>query len=281
MPIGIEKPKGGLNWRSMADGAVIGGKINEELYEGRYFLQKFPSIPPLLTGVDGYSAPTGATGNSNFAHFRGVVPMTAAYHIKGAGQTILGPFEDTTEGHLDAGLDQVAAEGVEYVFGGKTTLDNPLSQVVGSTPGTFVRVVAEVETVANVAELALGFRLGEAFQANLDDYNDLICLNAQYDTTACFIRVESILGGAVTVTAETGLEWADGESHEFMAWQLGRESRLFVDGVQVYRNLTQFPATTVLVPLLFWLQVTGGSYLGITELEMGRLWLVQADPSRR
>ena len=83
----------GLARRSLLGGdnpAVSPDKIIAGLKKGGSYLhQEWPSQSPLATGVGGFEDPTGATGDFNFLHFNGFFPGVAAYHIKGAGQTLV------------------------------------------------------------------------------------------------------------------------------------------------------------------------------------------------
>lgn len=274
--------RGGVSHRSQGLGAVYPNNILADLFQGAYFRQTFPGPTPHAVGLNGYADPTGATGDFNFLHFHGLAPMDAVYHIKGLGQTLLAPTVDSTNGYLLAGLDAVASEGVEYILGALQTAQNPLKCLIGTSPNKFLRVKFKAGTVANVGELAVGWRLAEAAQANLDDYNDLACLNLQ----AGNVKVETILNGAATVTspAAGGITTvADGVETEFEVWIVGGKARYFINGdpVQIAPVYTFRDAINV-VPTIFWLQNgSGGSTFGITEIECGSLYFVDKDPARR
>ncbi|MCP4900224.1 MAG: hypothetical protein GY906_24900 [bacterium] len=236
----------GLARRSLLGGdnpAVSPDKIIANLKRGGSYLhQEWPSASPLCTAIDGFADPTGATGDFNFAHFGGFFPGQAAYHIKGAGQTLVLPQQNATSGRLVAGLDQVAAEGVEYIFGGIQSAVNPLGGTVGdpSRGNKFAKMRFLLDDVSEAAECSLGFRFAEAAQANLDDYNDLVCLNVQ----AGVVNVETIVGGAVTTTTPIPNQGtlADDDIIELEVRMKGGHPTYY------YRNITQDFVKEIEVP---------------------------------
>jgi hypothetical protein len=269
----------------MAKGnAVIPNKFRPELYEGRYFKQVFPGPLPVGSAPNGYGDPTGATGDTNLLQFRGPFPADFGYHIKGAGQTLLAPSMDFTNGWFLAGLDVAVSEGVEYVPGSALALANPFGVKAGDVdyPGMFLRLRAHFATAANIGECALGWRKAEAYQANLDDYDELACLNIQYDTDAAYLRQETILNGAATVTTELGETVGDAEVFTLEAQMLGTRCRLLFNGLDVSGPIFNFDADEEVIPFIFWLQnATAGSVFAWYEVECGPLWLVERDGSRR
>jgi len=271
----------GVNHRSMADGrAVIPTKLVPELYEHRYFKQVFPGALPIGSAPNGYGDPTGATGDSNILQFRGPLgPMDAGYHIKGAGQTLLAPSNDAANGHLLAGLDVGAAEGVEYLLGQMLSVHNPFAVKCGDTEyaATFIRMKGILADVSAVAECAVGWRKAEAFQANLDDYDELACLNLQAGT----LNQETILNNGTTATTDTGETVADGVSFTLESQIRQRRVVNLFDGVDVSAPLFDFDADEIVVPFIFFLQGGSGSAFSISELEVGQLWLDGRDGGRR
>lgn len=256
----------GLARRALAAEAVSPAKLIPGLKNNAYGHVVWPSVPPTgVNSTDGFADPAGTTGAINFYTFHGLVPIVAAGHIKGAGQTLVLPTEDATNGYLLAGLDKTLAEGIEYLFGGKQTVHNPFAQTIGLATDTnkFVRMRMALETVANGAECALGFR-ADTFEANLDDYTDLACLNLQTGD----VNIETILNNGGTVTTDTGVNVADAEIFTFEVRMSGNTPRYYVNG-QEFRTSMVFDAADVIYPFMFWLQVTGGSDLRWYELTVG------------
>lgn len=267
----------GIPRRAIDPLAVSPEKLVAALRESSYFHGKWPSVPPLgVSAVDGFADPTGATGDSNLYTLFGLNTLSLLSHVKGAGQTLVLPTEDATNGWLLLGLDAAVSEGVEYLVGGKESIHNPFAMTIpagqGSGPGNkFIRLKFQTDDVANLAECAVGFR-NDAFEANLDDYTDLACLNIQYDTTAAFIRHETILNNGTTAVTETGLELADDTDVVLEVRMFGNSPRFFVNGNEVVRTSMVFDEDDVIYPFIFWLQnATAGSIFGVKELTVGDL----------
>ena len=70
-----------------------------------------------------------------------------------------------------------------------------------------------IADVSGADECAFGFRKVEAFQANIDDYDEMACLNA----ISGDIKSETILNNGTTtatdLTAPSSGDWADGAVH--------------------------------------------------------------------
>lgn len=188
----------GIPRRALDDEIISPQKLIADLLAQKYFHQAWPSqAPHCVESTLLYGDPTGATGDINFAYFHGFLGGQAAYQIKGAGQTLLAPTQNATSGYLTAGLDIGAAEGVEYIWGGLQTAQNPLGGTVGSQRGNkFIRHKFRLVDASEAAECAVGFRTAEAGQALIDNYNDMVVINVQ----AGVVNVETIVGGAATVT---------------------------------------------------------------------------------
>lgn len=276
----VQTGKGGITDRSMAHGKAVSPRtIREEIFAGQYFRQVFPSGGPVLSDTLGSALPTGVTGNINRALFvQAMNAMQASYHIKGAGQTILGPWEAGSNGYLDAGLDNALSEGVEYLFGNGAAATNPFARNELS-PASFVKLDFSIGTVANALDLALGFRKINAFNADLEAYQDIACLNMQAGT----VNVQTILDDGATATTDTGLTLADAVRMTFEVQVRGRQAVFLVNGAEVSVPRFNFDVGEIIVPICFFLQGAGGGAGAFAwfEIEMGPLWLVGRDGSRR
>lgn len=269
----LETKKGGLSSRSIRHGAILPSRLSRLISEGKYALETF-SYVPRASLADGYSAPTGATGDTNQLSLRG---LHAAYFILGAGQTLLAPTWDATNGGLLAGLDAAAAEGVEYAWGG-ISARNPFAVVVGTSPNAFIRATVRAATVANVAELAVGWRKAEAFQALLDGYDEMAVLNMQ----AGDIKRETILNNAATVTVDTLLNATDATDFTLEVRLVGRRALMFVNGDEAPIGAAfSFDVGETVVPFAHFLQGAGASTLHLVDLEIGPLYAIDLDPARR
>lgn len=126
-------------------------------------------------------------------------------------QTFLAPvIVSVSEGisALDIGMDQTDDLGVELCAG--ILNSNPMAFKIGSDAAFFFRVRFSIEDVSGTDDCAIGFRLAEAYQANIDDYNDMAVLNV----ISGDIKIETIKAGAATVTTDTTDNWADEATHQ-------------------------------------------------------------------
>jgi hypothetical protein len=254
----------GIHRRAISAGQISPNKIADSRFANRYFKATWPNLGPVLTASTNYGPPTGTDTDENMAHFPGPCPMQALYYVNGAA-TALGPRLDT-DGTLIATLDGAALEGVEYVLGGSNTLlQNPLGVTVGANPDLEIIITQEAQTVANVAEMAVGFRKAEAFQAAIDDYDELACVNMQGGD----VYVETILNGAATDSTDTGIDIADATSFTVHCKLIDGVPKFLVDGVDVNTNGFEFDAGEEIVPFVLTIGVTGASKWTWHALEVG------------
>lgn len=206
-----------------------------------------------IMGANAFDLATGVTGAIGRVCFPGGDVML---HYKGAGQTLFGPIVSPSKGKLALALDQTTTEGVEYIFNSNqfTAAVGRQTRITGTSGASFGRVSLEIEDVSGLTECAFGLRKVETAQANIDDYADMAVLNVQ----AGVVNRETIVGGAATVTVNTGYTWVDGATHE-ISYYLGRAQaggarvcELLFDG----RGAGSFTFTNALSvqPFLFLLQ---------------------------
>lgn len=225
---------------------------------------------PSCSAPNGYGDPTGTTGDINRAFFPGTFPVTTQYHVKGT-QTLLAPLLDTAEG-LDVSQDQTDNDGVEHVFG-TLGVRGPHVLTVGTHNG-FIKIEFEIADVSGTDDCAVGFRKQEAFQANIDDYDEMAAINV----ISGDVKVETILNNAATTTTDSGENWADGETHTLEVQLVGRTVRYLLDdeplpGIPTF----SFDSGEVVVPFFFFLQATTSpGKVWWKHVEVGRLRAVDA-----
>lgn len=156
-------------------------------------------VNPITSKIGGGAA-GGTTGDENVM----VLGQNVfEYHILGT-QTITAPSLVATG--LDVGMDQTNADGVEISQG--ITAQSKVAFTVG-TDAFYGKCKFSVADVSGAAECAFGFRTAEAYQANIDDYNNMAVLNMQGGA----INIETIDDNAATTTTDTTDTWADGATH--------------------------------------------------------------------
>lgn len=260
----------GIDRRQLADDCISPNKLQDALKLGTYLYHPCNQNYPVM-GPAPYEFPTSGDGNTGRVCLPGGDML---YRMAGA-QTILGPFMDSTSGKLAIGLDAANAEGVEYVFNSFLAAGARLNHVVGTSKPFMVRALLTIEDVTGALEMALGVRKVEGFQALIDSYDELACINVQAGT----INTETILNGGSATVVDTGLTWADGEEKELKvvvgtgypgASNKGRV-RFYVDGVRVGNDAFAFDDTEVLTGFLHFLQGADASELYAAEIEAGFL----------
>lgn len=158
---------------------------------------------PMFSKTDGYTSPTGATGDVNLMKLE---RNSFEYSMLGPGQTLLAPAWSATG--IDIQLDQVDDEGIEVNQGITSACKN--SFLVGTSPAFYAKCTFSVADVSETDDCAFGFRKAEAYQAAIDDYNDMAVLNVILGD----IKIETIAAGAATTTTDTTDNWLDAGLHE-------------------------------------------------------------------
>jgi len=142
------------------------------------------------------------------------------YHILGAGQTIVAPTLGTNG--LDISLDGADNEGVEMCLG--INARNRGVFVVGTSPAFFARMRFVIGDVSDTDDCLFGFRKVEAYQAAVDDYDEM----AAFNVISGDIYTHTILNGGGTTGTDTTNNWADAAEHEL-------EVRVSATGVVSYK----------------------------------------------
>lgn len=203
--------------------------INRRYWDEKYVYENFQQNG--ATSKVGGGAAGGTAGNNNVL----ILPTTAfEYSILGT-QTITAPV--ITASGLDMGsMDQTANDGLELNHG---ILSSQIpSFIIGTDAAFFLRARFSIADVSGTDDCAIGFRKVEANQANIDDYADMAVLNVISGN----ITIETIKGGAATVSTDTTDNWADTETHEL---------RVLVDATGVVTYLIDGDAPTVTAAYTF------------------------------
>ena len=215
----------------------------------RYCLEKF-NTQPICQVINATTAnPSGTANTANIAHMSNTT-NSFEYVAKGT-QTIIGMGVLTTNGINIAG-DATADDGREIAFGGGITSFSPINFVVGTA--FWARLKFYIDDVSGTDDCAFGFRKAEAYQANIDDYDEMAVLNMISGN----IYIETILNGGSTVATDTTQDWADLTTHEFKVM-------VAADGAVTYTIDGAAPTVTAafsfdvgenVIPFMFFLQNT-------------------------
>jgi hypothetical protein len=149
-------------------------------------------VNPVMCKAAGLGACTGTAGDVNLLQTDHNV---FEWHVKGT-QTILAPVFGATG--LDIAQDVAnAGDGAEYTQG--ITARSKSAFVVGTDGAVYFKARVLVHDVTGLAELAIGFRKAEAYQAAVDNYDEMACINVQ----AGDVLIETILNNGATTTTDS------------------------------------------------------------------------------
>lgn len=116
-------------------------------------------------------------------------------------QTLLAP--NITATGLDIALDLTDTDGAEYGFG--ILNGSPGHFTVGTDLAFYMRAKITITDVSGTDDFAIGWRKVEAYQAAVDDYDEM----AAFNIISGDIYTETIINGASTVSTDTTNNWAD------------------------------------------------------------------------
>jgi len=168
--------------------------INRRVWDNQFTFENFCQNPTV--SLVGGGASGGTAGNTNAMEFTW---SDFEYNIKGT-QTITAPsiaLVSESIGALNPEMDLTANDGVEICGGIISTAPNAFK--IGASPAFYFRSRITMSAPNNTDDCAFGFRKQEAYQANIDDYADMAVLNVITGD----IKIETIKGGAATVTTDT------------------------------------------------------------------------------
>jgi len=179
-------------------GAKIEGTLSRTT---QGLVQEWFDAEPLCGAKLGAGAATGTAGDENMM----ILPnSTWEYHILGT-QTIVAPSMGV--GGLDISLDATADDGAEFCPG--INAANRQAFTVGTDPAFYAQMEFAIADVSDTDDCAFGFRKVEAYQANIDDYDEMAAMNV----ISGDIKLETILNAGATTTTDTTDNWADGATH--------------------------------------------------------------------
>jgi hypothetical protein len=219
----------------------------------RKFVRDYFGGQPLLAASVGYGNPAGTTGATN----RMVTPQcNYEYHIKGAGQTILGPSWVPATGLL-FGLDLVDNEGIE-ISAGIGALDLG-SFVVGADRAFYAKTQILIADVSGTDEFLFGFRINQAYQAAHTSYTDYAAIGITTAAATADVIVKTRLNSGTAATVDTTVNWAD-TNLKTLEVQVKDDgyARFLIDGAEppVTKTDFKFDAGDSVNWFLFWLYAT-------------------------
>ena len=180
-------------------GAEVEGELRVQ--QNDYLKCNFDN-EPISVAKTGAGAATGTGGDENLC----LVDLVQwEYHMLGT-QTIIAPSMGVDG--LDVGLDQTDNDGVEFCLG--INAANKGAFVVGTSGAFFAKLQFSIADVSGTDDCAFGFHKVEAYQANIDDYDEMAAMNVISGN----ITLETILNAGATTSTDTTDDWADAATHE-------------------------------------------------------------------
>lgn len=224
------------------------------------YIHEFFNTEPLCVKKLGAGAATGTAGDENLCMLNDSI---FEYHILGT-QTIVAPSLGTYG--LNISMDAADNDGAEFCLG--INARNRGVFTVGTSPAFFARMKFRITDVSDTDDCAFGFRKVEAYQANIDDYDEMAALNVISGN----INIETILNGGATTTTDTTDDWADTATHELAVY-------VSAAGVVTYKIDGLPPSTTaaftfddaeVVVPFFYFLHAASSTAgIELIEFECG------------
>lgn len=213
-------------------------------------IQEFFNVQPVCVEKDG----TAASGTDGAENVMSTGSNVFEYHvISTGGATITAPV--LVAGGLNVEGDGTDNTGFEYSVG--ILSSNRAAFTVGTDAAFYAKMQFYINDVSDFDDCAFGFRKAEAYQAAIDNYDEMACLNV----ISGDIKIETILNGGATTTTDTTNNWADDATHEL-------EVRVSSAGVVTYKIDGMAPTTTaaftfddaeVVVPFFYFLHATGAA----------------------
>jgi len=159
------------------------------------------SADTLADGSFPKGAATGAAGDENILMFNN--GETLYTHVIGT-QTLVTP--NVVAAGLDIAQDLYATDGMEIC--GAPSTGTGIEFTVGTDAAFYFSCALTITDVSGTADFAIGFRKKEAFQAAVDNYDEM----AAFNIISGNINLETILNNTTTVTTDTTANWADAAS---------------------------------------------------------------------
>jgi hypothetical protein len=212
---------------------------------------------------------TGAAGEElGFHSGRAAYEMHVA---AAASPAVIAPFQSAS----GLELKPVAAADALEITNGTTAL-SPQAYVVGSLNGAgdnelFFKCKILIDDISDVTEMAMGWRKAEAYQAAVDNYDEMASFNVGQDADGQ-IEIHTILNGAATAeTDTTETDWADAGEHTLeIRVTNGGVCTFYYDGAEPTVTATfTFDAGEVIVPFLFLDTETGDPGVSVSEWKCG------------
>tara|TARA_Y100000310_G_scaffold20682_1_gene20082 strand:- start:375 stop:1133 length:759 start_codon:yes stop_codon:yes gene_type:complete len=185
-------------------------------------------------------------------------------------QTIVIPAASTSG--MNYGYDQTDDEGVQWVMSQNThkgTVDgDSIDRFTVGSPAFFAELTLQATTVAGTDDCLFGFRKVEAFQAAVDNYDEMAALNLLSGN----VKSETIINNGTTSTSAALKAVADATSVKLGIFvSASGVVTLKIDDAAATNPSFTFDGGEVVTPFFYQLQASGAQTAIILEkLTVGR-----------
>lgn len=179
-----------------------------DLLPDKFFYEKFDASPVVIQT-------TGEVADGTAADVQAMCCSRNLFELVylGAGQTLLAPT--ISAAGLNVSLDAADNDGIELTLG--TTARSKAAFTVGTDPAFYAKMKFTIADVSDTDDCLFGFRKAEAYQAAVDNYDEMAALNV----ISGAINIETILNNGATTTTDTTDTWADTEQHTLEVYVSG------------------------------------------------------------
>lgn len=251
---------------------ILSGTVKEVNSEFAYSTGTDLTIsqsPILTTAATTAGAATGATGDVNLMYMQDGCLMEQ--FILGAGQTIIGPRMNGTNGLLIS-LDLVDDEGAEYNFGARDNAKHAFT--IGTSAAFFIEAQIYAADLSGLEPLWLGFRKVEANNAAFASYTDFYGIGMNNVTSATNISLTGRLNSGGVTLQDGGTAWTGGDGGTVTLKVLVSAAGVItatLDGGAPSSPLAQtFDNTDIVMPFIHFLHdTTTPGAIGLKSLKIG------------
>lgn len=194
-------------------------------------------------------------------------------HVQSINGTVVNTFPYVSADGLEINVDDDAINGVTgYEITNGIVTNCHAAFTVGTDEKFYFEAIIKVDDISDVTELAMGFRKAEAYQAAIDNYDEMASFNIGQDADGQ-IEIHTILNGGATSETDTTLtDWADAGEHTLRVEVDGNGLCKFLyDGSEptVTAQFT-FDSGEIVIPFVYLIAETGDPGVSISSWKCGK-----------
>lgn len=196
-------------------------------------------------------------------------------HVQSINGTAIQSFPYVSADGLEVKTDANATDGITgWELTNGILANSAQCYTVGSfnqNRTLFFEAAVTIDDISDVTELAFGFRKAEAFQAAVDNYDEMAAFNIGADADGQ-VEIHKILNNGATSEVDTTLtDWADTETHTLRieVANNGKCTFLYDGAAPTVTTTFTFDAAEDIVPFLFLACETGDPGVSVSSWKVG------------